>query len=395
MASKTVLVIDADSEAEQFIASTLEAEGYLVFAVPGGDVGAEMAHKVRPSLIFVNPEDTSDKGMEVCRTIRSYESLKNVPIILLSSGPRGTDLGPLGVVDALSMPVSSAELLEKTEKAMNVKSPVVLRVREKAAEFREDKMPAAESPSPGLREGVSSKSRLSDLSEIEDMEAEEEEVKGTQKDREVPAESYFPEKKTAGGKKGKKVLVALLAVLVIVAGVAGALYYTGLIPGAGLQTKVPPVPPRTVGKPKKPEASPVAEPEKQPLAEKKAASSPAVVQTPQTAVPAPRATEAQTPSPKTAPAQPPLTKAAPAQKPSGKTVYSVQVGVFKSEKNAGALMRKLKEEGYETFTMKSDVKGKGVVYRVLVGKFEDRKKSREMAVRISKKENIKAVIFSE
>ncbi len=394
MASKTVLVIDADSETEQFIASTLEAEGYLVFAVPGGDVGAEMAQKVRPSLIFVNPEDTSDKGMEVCRTIRSYESLKNVPIILLSSGPRGTDLGLLGVVDALSMPVSSAELLEKTEKAMNVKSPVVLRVREKAAEFREDKMPAAESPSPGLREGVSSKSRLSDLSEIEDMEAEGEAVKGTQKDREVPAESYFPEEETAGGKKGKKVLLALLAVLVIVVGVAGALYYTGLIPGAGLQTKVPAAPPRTVEKPKKPEPLPAAETEKQPVAEEKTASAPAAAQTPVAAT-APHAAEVQTPSPKTSPAQPPATKAAPASKPSGKTVYSVQVGVFKNETNAATLSKKLKEKGYDAFTLKSDVKGKGVIYRVLVGKFEDRKKSREMAVQISKKENIKPVIFSE
>src|SRR5512135_824209 len=118
MAGKTVLVIDADSETEQFIASTLETEGYLVFAVPGGDVGAEMAQKVRPSLIFVNPEDTSEKGMEVCKAIRSYESLKTVPIILLASGPGGTDLSSFGVVDSLLLPVSAAELLEKTEKAL-------------------------------------------------------------------------------------------------------------------------------------------------------------------------------------------------------------------------------------------------------------------------------------
>ncbi len=384
MASKTVLVIDADSETEQFIASTLETEGYLVFAVPGGDVGAEMAQKVRPSLIFVNPEDTGEKGMEVCKTIRSYESLKTVPIILLASGPGGTDLGPYGAVDYLSMPASAAELLEKTEKAINIKSPVVLRVREKAPEFREDKVPAAESPSPGLQEEVSPKSRLSDLSEIADMEEEGEEVlKGPQEEREEPAESYIPEEETAGGRKSRKALVALLAVLVIV-GVAGGLYYSGIIPGTGLQTKIPAAPPGTVEKPKKPEASPVAEP----------ASAPAAVQPPVTAN-APHAADGKAGSTAASSVPAPAAKAATAEKSSGKTVYSVQVGVFRNETNAATLSKKLKEKGYDAFTLKSDVKGKGVIYRVLVGKFEDRKKSREMAVRISKKENIKPVIFSE
>ncbi|MGE5299693.1 MAG: SPOR domain-containing protein [Acidobacteriota bacterium] len=397
MASKTVLVIDADSETEQFIASILETEGYLVFAVPGGDVGAEMAQKVRPSLIFVNPQDTSKKGMEVCRAIRSYESLKTVPIILLASGSGGTDLGPYGLVDSLSMPVSAAELLEKTEKAINVKSPVVLRAREKALKFREDKMPAAEAPSPGLQEEVSSKSRLSDLSEIADMEEEGEEVlKGPQEEREESGESYIPEEEIAEGRKSKKALVALLSVLVIVVGVAGALYYSGMIPGIGLQTKGPAAPPRAVEKPKKPEASPVAEPAKQPLAEENTASAPGAVHPPATAIPAPHATDGKAGSTAASSAPAPASaKDVPAAKPLGKRVYSVQAGVFKNEKNAEALMKKLKEKGYEAFTVKSDVKGKGVIYRVLVGKFEDKGKSREMAVQISKKENIKTVIFSE
>ena len=395
MASKTVLVIDADSETEQFIASTLETEGYLVFAVPGGDVGAEMAQKVRPSLIFVNPEDTSEKGMEVCRAIRSYESLKTVPIILLASGPGGTDLSSFGVVDSLLLPVSAAELLEKTEKALNVKSPVVLRVREKAPVFREDKMPAAESPSPGLQEEVSSKSRLSDFAEIADMEEEGEEVKGPQNDREEPAESYIPEEEPAGRGKSRKALVALLAVLVIVVGVAGALYYSGLIPGIGLQTNVPAAPPRTVEKPKKPEASPVAEPAKQPFADENTSSAPVAVQTP-VAAGAPHAADRKAGSTAASSAPAPASaKDVPAAKLSDKAVYSVQVGVFKNETNAATLLKKLKDKGYDAFTLKSSSKVKGTVYRVLVGKFEDSKKSREMAVQISKKENIKPVIFSE
>src|SRR5512135_3891664 len=107
MSSKTILVIDADIETEQLIASTLESEGYLVFAVPGGDVGTEMAQKVSPSLIFVNPDET---GLEICKTIHEFESLQKVPIILLTSlssriGMRG--VGSFGVVDFLDVPCTA------------------------------------------------------------------------------------------------------------------------------------------------------------------------------------------------------------------------------------------------------------------------------------------------
>jgi cell division septation protein DedD len=385
MAGKTILVIDADSETEQFIASILETEGYLVFAVPGGDVGAEMAQKVRPSLIFVSPEDTTEKGLEVCRAIRSYDSLKAVPIILLAPGPRGTDLGSYGVVDSLSLPVSASELLERTEKAIDVKSPVILRVREKAPMFREDKIPAAELPSPELTEEVLPKSRLSDLSELAEMEEGGEDVrKDLRNDLGEPAEfSYVPEVEPVQAKKGKKTLVALLAVLVIVIGVAGALYYSGLIPGIGLQTKAPAAPSGTVEQPKKQETSPVTD--------DRTASVPAAVETPPAAAPAPHAANGKAGAGTTASSAP----AVPAAKLSGKAVYSVQVGVFKNETNAEALAKKLKEKGYDAFILKSTAQGKDIVHRVLVGKFEDRKKSREMAIQISKKENIKPVIFSE
>ncbi len=394
MASKTVLVIDADSETEQIIASTLETEGYLVFAVPGGDVGAEMAQKVSPSLIFVDPGDMSEKGMAVCGTIRGYESLKTVPIILLASVPAGTDLSPYGVVDTISLPAGAAELLEKTEKAIDAKSPVVLRVREKVPSLQKDKMQAAEELFPESHEGALPKRRLSDLSEIADMEAEGEEArKDDRKDSEKIAEfSYLPEEEGAK-RKSNKTLVALVVILLIVAGVAGALYYSELIPGIGLQTNVPP--PGKAEKAKKQEPAPAAQQEMKPAAAEKTASAPDTAQTPSAAASAPKAAIGKSRAEVSSAEPPASAKAAPAAKPSGKTLYSIQVGVFKSETNAGTLTNKLKGKGYDAFTLKSSVKEKGTVYRVLVGKFEDRKKSQEMASQIGRKENMKPVIYSE
>ena len=380
MASKTVLVIDADSETEQIIASTLESEGYLVFAVPGGDVGTEMAQKVKPSLIFVSPEDMSERGMEVCKTIRSYESLKSVPIILLVSRPAGADLLSYGITDTIVLPVKPDELLQKTGKAVGAKAPVVVRVKEKASAFQEEEA-AGEGPLPGgVSDAGTAKSRLSDLSEIPGLEDEAEEIQAApQKDWNEDVESYLPEE-PAAGKKSKKVLAALLAVLVIVAAAAGGLYFSGLIPGMGPGAKPPVSPPQTVRK-QTPPAAPAAVPQGQKAAEEKAPpapAAPAVVKTPPPAAPSSGESKAVAP-----------------KKSSGKAVYSVQVGAFRSEHNAGELAKKLKGKGYDAFTLKSGSKDKGVVYRVLIGKIEDRMKAREMAATVSKKEKTKAVIFSE
>jgi DedD protein len=175
--------------------------------------------------------------------------------------------------------------------------------------------------------------------------------------------------------------VGLLAILVIVAGAAGALYFSGLIPGMGPGAKMQP-PLQTAEKPKAPESAPAGERQKQQAEEEKTASAPAAVAV------APAA-----PVKSAAPASP--SPAATAAKPSGKTIYSVQVGAFKSEKNADALAKQLKEKGYDAFSVKRSAKDGNTIYRVLVGRFDDRRGSRQLASAIGKKEKISTVIVSE
>ncbi len=77
-----------------------------------------------------------------------------------------------------------------------------------------------------------------------------------------------------------------------------------------------------------------------------------------------------------------------------KAIYYVQLGMFKSKKNATALAKRFRKKGYDAFVMKRQ-KGKGILYRVLVGKSEDRHGSEKLAAKIKKKEKITPVIFSE
>ena len=123
MIDDTVLVVDADHETEEKIVSTLEAEGYLVFAASGRDVRAGMAEKISPALIYLKPAANSVEGFEVCKAIHNMEKYGNVPIVLLASlrGPLDSRYTTFyGVVDYLKMPLSSGELIEMTKKIIKL-----------------------------------------------------------------------------------------------------------------------------------------------------------------------------------------------------------------------------------------------------------------------------------
>jgi cell division septation protein DedD len=93
----------------------------------------------------------------------------------------------------------------------------------------------------------------------------------------------------------------------------------------------------------------------------------------------------------------PAPKPTPAvkQKPAGKALYSVQIGVFRSDDNANSLVKKYKEKGYDAFIQKSTTQDKGVLNRVLIGRFNKRKEAAVLAKNISSKENINVIIFRQ
>jgi len=88
-------------------------------------------------------------------------------------------------------------------------------------------------------------------------------------------------------------------------------------------------------------------------------------------------------------------KSAKPQKPATeiKAFYAVQIGVFKSKKNADALMNKYKKLDHHAFSLKSMGKNKQTFYRVLVGRFGSMKEAAALVKDIQSKENIHAVIY--
>ncbi len=74
---------------------------------------------------------------------------------------------------------------------------------------------------------------------------------------------------------------------------------------------------------------------------------------------------------------------------------SVYSKVVKNEANAEAHAKEFKKAGYDAFTYKSTTKDKGILYRVLIGRFINMKEVAELANSIRVKEKIDVLIFCE
>lgn len=55
------------------------------------------------------------------------------------------------------------------------------------------------------------------------------------------------------------------------------------------------------------------------------------------------------------------------------TVYTIQTGAFRTAKNAGRLVAALREKGFDAFMSSNDPGKKGQWYRVLVGRYENKR----------------------
>ncbi len=406
MIDDTVLVVDADHETEEKIVSTLEAEGYLVFTASGRDVLAGMAEKISPALIYLKPAANSVEGFEVCKAIHSMEKYRNVPIILLASlrGPLDSRYTTFyGIVDYLKMPLSSGELIEMTEKILGSTSRDLAESEEAIGLMEEESVLSEKRPA------------TVDLNEMPEEETAEEEMPVTQgpaSDDKAFADmaefgqpkedySYGDSKEDLMGgvfKRDRRIrrkqysllgpIVVVTAVIAIAA--AGFLSYKFFISTPEVKSPVAVISPEAVQQQEPsvlppPEQKTEQQKQEQPAAEAK----PAEIKEVPKETPAQKTTTA--PEQKTAPALAPVA----ATKPAAKTVYSVQLGAFKSESGADGLVRTYKGKGYEAFSHKGTTKDNASIYRVLIGEFENRKEALRLAAQIETKEKIKTTIYSQ
>jgi DNA-binding response OmpR family regulator len=376
-ARKRVLVIDSDSEACDLIAETLGRKGFEVYPFSDPDEGVAKAGEICPVLVFIRFLFPETNGLKISRALHSVEGLQRVPVIMLISYPDELDLRytwAIGIVDVAVKPLNAEEILSKAVAVLGEGiTPDV--IEEERLEVPVRKEAAATSLD---REWMTFLDE-EDL-ETEEVRPEEQPVHETEEDRDVEVREtgdaiswraeddmsdFFPAEEqgkpeptdeedyaefVVGTRKGpmKRFFFVATAVFVLVAGagVAAYLFFQGQ--GNKITTPAARLPLKKV-----------------PAATKTVTVSPSALQK--------GAGEA---AKETARAR--------------KETYSVQVGAFRDQKNAAALIEKLRKKGYDAFILNEPGRA---MHRVLIGKFGSRGEAAVQARLVFEREGLKSIIF--
>ncbi len=122
-----ILLVDDDADFVRITKSTLEKHGYVVIPAFNGQEAREKAKSERFDLIILDVMmETDTEGFHVAYDIRRDESIKNVPLVMLTAinlrdhpaWKVTSDETWLPVDVFLDKPVTSAQLLAAVEKAL-------------------------------------------------------------------------------------------------------------------------------------------------------------------------------------------------------------------------------------------------------------------------------------
>ena len=111
-----ILVIDDDPTVISLTQGVLSSNGFEVLTAQEASQGLEMAMKDSPQLIILDVMMPIINGFNICRLMKSQETFKHIPIILLTSRSQEQDrkIGEEVGADAyVTKPFKTEELLSK------------------------------------------------------------------------------------------------------------------------------------------------------------------------------------------------------------------------------------------------------------------------------------------
>ncbi len=89
---KKVLCVDDDPDIRLFVVTVLEENGYTPLTATNGEEALEIIKKERPDLVILDVLMPRQSGIKMYRELKTDDSLKNIPVIILSGIARRTFL---------------------------------------------------------------------------------------------------------------------------------------------------------------------------------------------------------------------------------------------------------------------------------------------------------------
>lgn len=112
---RSILIIDDDPTTVTMLSKRLMARGYNVLSSLEADVGLQMAMRQNPDLVLLDVMMPMVNGYNICRLLKSSESHRHIPVVLLTGRTTEEDkkIGQEVGADAyLPKPVDMPHLIE-------------------------------------------------------------------------------------------------------------------------------------------------------------------------------------------------------------------------------------------------------------------------------------------
>ena len=119
---KTIVHIEDEPEMVDLIKLILGRKGYKVIGATGGREGLDIVREHVPDLVLLDLMMPDIEGWDVYQQIRADESLKHIPVIVVTAKAQNIDkvlgLHIAKVNDYISKPFSPQELVDSIEKVL-------------------------------------------------------------------------------------------------------------------------------------------------------------------------------------------------------------------------------------------------------------------------------------
>jgi len=91
MAGEKVLIVDDDKEITMLLEFIMKKEGYSTLVAHNGEDGVKISLEEKPDILLLDLMMPGIDGFQVCEKLKSEESTRGIPIIMLTALGMGKD----------------------------------------------------------------------------------------------------------------------------------------------------------------------------------------------------------------------------------------------------------------------------------------------------------------
>lgn len=122
MSQSKILVVDDNHEIVDLISEQFKLKGHLVIAANNGQEALAKVYQEKPDLILLDIMMPMIDGYEICKTLKTNDETKHIPVILITVKGNESDIEKGFEVQAdgyVVKPFEIEELAEFSEKFLN------------------------------------------------------------------------------------------------------------------------------------------------------------------------------------------------------------------------------------------------------------------------------------